>query len=122
MSKGDVVLIHAGASGVGTAAIQLVKEFGAHPIVTAGSNEKLDACLSLGAKQAINYKNGPLVSDVMGASNNRGVDIILDFVGASYWANNLESIAPDGRWILVGSLGGYEVDRVNLKEFLRKRI
>lgn len=118
----ETVLIHAGASGVGTAAIQIVKELGAIPIVTAGSSEKLQFCSSLGANYTINYKDGNFSNKVLEITNGKGVNVILDFIGASFWECNIQSLSIDGRWILVGSLGGREIKDVNLGTFLKKRI
>jgi putative PIG3 family NAD(P)H quinone oxidoreductase len=118
----DIVLIHAGASGVGTAAIQLVKETGATCITTAGSEQKLRTCLELGAAEAINYKEGPFAQKVLESTNNQGVDIILDFVGASYWEQNLSVLAIDGRWVLIAVLGGTKVEQLNLGALMKKRI
>src|SRR5699024_6719916 len=96
----ETVLIHAGGSGVGTAAIQLAKQIGqANIITTAGSKEKLDFCSSLGADHVINYKEQNFDEEVLKATNNQGADLILDFIGASYWKKNLDSIKIDGRWV-----------------------
>lgn len=123
LKKGETVLIHAGGSGVGTAAIQLAKVLGhATVITTAGSEKKLDVCQSLGADRCINYKTQHFDKEVLKATNNKGVDVILDFIGASYWRKNLNSINVDGRWVLIGVLGGNEVDKVNLMELMYKRI
>src|SRR5699024_2789855 len=85
----ETVLIHAGGSGVGTAAIQLAKQVGqADVITTAGSKEKLDFCSSLGADYCINYKEQNFDEEVQRATNNQGVDLILEFIGASYWRKN----------------------------------
>jgi NADPH:quinone reductase-like Zn-dependent oxidoreductase len=87
LMEGERVLIHAGASGVGTAAIQLVREAGATSIVTASSKQKLEACRRLGAEIIINYKEGPFAPKILDTTEGRGVDLILDFVGAPYWRN-----------------------------------
>ncbi|WP_106495668.1 NAD(P)H-quinone oxidoreductase [Lentibacillus sp. Marseille-P4043] len=119
----DAVLIHAGGSGVGTAAIQLTKQMtNAKIITTAGSQEKLDFCRSLGADVGINYKEQNFAEEVLKSTNQEGVNVILDFIGASYWEKNLKSIAIDGRWVLIGVLGGTEVERVDLMSILAKRI
>lgn len=117
----EIVLIHAGASGVGTAAIQLVKETGATAIITAGTEQKLNACRALGAKIAINYKEGPFAQNVLDATQNRGVNIILDFIGASYWEQNLSVLATDGRWVIIATLGGSKVERIDLRVLMKKR-
>ncbi|MGE6378382.1 NAD(P)H-quinone oxidoreductase [Peribacillus muralis] len=119
----ETVLIHAGGSGVGTAAIQLAKKLTkAKIITTAGSKEKLDFCRSLGADVCINYKERSFDEEVLSATNNLGADVILDFIGASYWEKNLNSIKTDGRWVLIGILGGTIVEKVNLMELLLKRV
>ncbi|WP_249871671.1 NAD(P)H-quinone oxidoreductase [Oceanobacillus saliphilus] len=119
----ESVLIHAGGSGVGTAAIQLSKQIGqANVITTAGSKEKLDFCRSLGADVCINYKEQRFDEEVLKATNNQGVDLILDFIGASYWSKNLSSIKVDGRWVLIGILGGAEIEKFNLMDLMFKRV
>ncbi|MGM0217206.1 NAD(P)H-quinone oxidoreductase [Enterococcus sp. AZ126] len=117
------VLIHAGASGVGTAAIQLAKHLTSAKIfVTAGSPEKLELCRSLGADVLINYHDEDFSEKIQQESNGQGVDVILDFIGASYWEKNIASIAYDGRLILIGILGGALIREVNLMDLLEKRI
>lgn len=117
------VLVHAGGSGVGTAAIQLAKQIGqANVMTTAGSKEKLDFCQSLGADVCINYKEQNFDEEVLQVTNNQGVDLILDFIGASYWNKNITSIKVDGRWVLIGVLGGAEIEKVNLMDVMSKRI
>ena len=100
----DVVLIHAGASGVGTAAIQLVKSINAHPIVTA-SKPKHEICLSLGAQLAIDYKTEDFSEVIKNDPNFKGVDIIVDFIGAPYFEQNLKTLNPDGRLIILALYG-----------------
>lgn len=119
----EKVLIHAGGSGVGTAAIQLAKQFGqAHIITTAGSKEKLEVARSLGADHCINYKEQNFAEEVLNKTKNQGVALILDFIGASYWSKNLASIQVDGRWVFIGLLGGAEIEKVNLMDIMSKRI
>lgn len=119
----ETVLIHAGGSGVGTAAIQLAKQIGqANVITTAGSKKKLDFCQSLGADHGINYKEQNFDEEVLKTTNNQGADLILDFIGASYWNKNLTSIKVDGRWVLIGFLGGAEIEKFNLMDLMSKRI
>ncbi len=119
----ETVLIHAGASGVGTAAIQIAKHIiGARVITTAGSKEKLTVCENLGASETINYKEEDFSEKVLACTNQEGVDLILDFVGASYWEKNIESLKKDSRLILIGTLGGSIVKEVNLLELLTKRV
>ncbi|MGX7394909.1 NAD(P)H-quinone oxidoreductase [Carnobacterium mobile] len=119
----ETVLIHAGASGVGTAAIQMAKHLTqARVIATAGSAEKLAVCQTLGADKTINYKEENFAEEVLNYTDQAGVDVILDFIGASYWENNLKSIKTDGRWVLIGTLGGATVKEVDLAALLAKRI
>lgn len=122
LRSGDKVLVHAGASGVGTAAIQLIREAGAVSMVTAGSSEKLNQCIQLGATAGWNYKHGPFASWVHERTDGRGVDIILDFIGAPYFEQNITSLAVDGRLVVIGTMGGAEVSSVNLGELLRRRL
>lgn len=122
IKKGNYVLIHAAASGVGTAAIQLAIAAGAIPIVTAGSHEKLEFCRKLGAQNLINYKEEDFSEIVKDITNGHGVDIILDPVGASYFRKNLSSVALDGRWVVIGGMGGYEVDHMPLRSLMKKRV
>ncbi|EKN70126.1 quinone oxidoreductase [Neobacillus bataviensis LMG 21833] len=122
LSPQETVLIHAGGSGVGTAAIQLVKQMtDAKIITTAGSQEKLDFCKTLGADIGINYKEQSFDEEVLIATNSQGADVILDFIGASYWKQNLKSLKMDGRWVLIGVLGGAMVENINIRELMEKR-
>ncbi|SFA83336.1 putative NAD(P)H quinone oxidoreductase, PIG3 family [Lentibacillus halodurans] len=123
LQKQEAVLIHAGASGVGTAAIQLAKQLSdAKVIVTAGSRRKLDFCRELGADILINYKEQSFDEEVLKATDGRGTDLILDFIGADYWDKNLASIKHEGRWVLIGVLGGSELSKVNLMPIMSKYI
>jgi len=122
LKKEETILIHAGASGVGTAAIQLAREIGAKVIVTAGTDEKRSLCLSLGADAAINYKEGPFLQKVMEETSEKGVNLIFDFIGAPYWEQNIASLAVDGKLILIGTMGGAKINDVNLGKLLFKRI
>ena len=123
LKQDETVLIHAGGSGVGTAAIQLAKQLaGARVMTTAGSAEKLAVCADLGADLGMNYKEQQFDEEVLEATDGKGVDLILDFVGASYWEKNLASVKTDGRWVLIGTLGGAEVNQVNLFSLMQKRI
>ncbi|KAB8144328.1 NAD(P)H-quinone oxidoreductase [Chloroflexia bacterium SDU3-3] len=106
LRAGEVALIHAGASGVGSAAIQLARAAGATVITTAGSAEKLAATRQLGADIAINYRDEDFGARVLEATSGRGADVILDFVGAPYWGANMAAAAQGGRMALIGFLGG----------------
>lgn len=118
---GARVLIHAAASGVGSAALQLVREAGAVGIATAGSAPKRAFALGLGAAHAIDYRAGDLGAAVLAASEGRGVDVALDFIGASYAASHLQCLAPCGRWVLIGLLGGNQAS-IDLGIVLRRRL
>ncbi|MDX9916603.1 MAG: NAD(P)H-quinone oxidoreductase [Gudongella sp.] len=123
LNDNETVLIHAGASGVGTAAIQLAKHISnAKVIVTAGSKRKLDFCRELGADILINYKEQSFEEEVLKATNGEGVDLILDFVGAKYWNKNFASIKKGGRWVLIGVLSGVEVEKFNIMSIMSKYI
>lgn len=118
----ETVLVHAGASGVGTAAIQLVREAGATSLVTAGSREKIDRCLALGARAGWNYKEGAFPPWVAQMTGGEGVDIVLDFVGAAFFEQNLQALAVDGRMVVIGTLGGAEVEKFSLRALMSKRL
>jgi tumor protein p53-inducible protein 3 len=106
MEAGQSVLIHAGGSGVGTAAIQLAALVGARVAVTAGSQTKLSRCLQLGAHIAINHRTESFVERLMEATRGIGVDLILDCVGGPYLADHLQLLKPNGRLVLIGVMGG----------------
>ncbi len=106
LQKGESILIHGGASGIGTTAIQLAKAFGATVYVTAGSPERCDACVALGADRAINYKTEDFAAVVKDLTGGRGVDVVLDMVGGAYLAQNLNSLAIEGRLVIIALLGG----------------
>eukprot|EP00898_Chlorokybus_atmophyticus_P000336 jgi/Chlat1/1302/Chrsp118S08658 len=123
LQQGDSVLIHAAGSGVGTAAIQLAVQCGAQVIATAGTDAKLQTAEKLGAKAAINYKEaGDFSQKVLDATEGKGVDVILDCVGGSFWEYNSKAIAMDGRWVLYGTLGGPIVKGDMMGRLLRKRV
>ncbi|HEY7530951.1 MAG TPA: NAD(P)H-quinone oxidoreductase [Gemmatimonadota bacterium] len=121
-AAGEAVLIHAGASGVGTAAIQLAREAGADVLVTAGSAEKLERCRELGARVAVNRREGPFTVRVLEETGGRGVDVILDVVGAPYWDANVTCLATDGRLVLIATMGGSTIDGADLRALMRKRL
>ncbi|MBF0276144.1 MAG: NAD(P)H-quinone oxidoreductase [SAR324 cluster bacterium] len=116
------VLIHAGASGVGTAAIQLANLSECMIMATAGSEAKLQTCRDLGADLAINYKENDFSEKVLEATSGKGADIIIDFVGASYLTQNLKCIALDGRQVILGLLGGASGKEISLGAVLTKRV
>ena len=121
LRPGETVLIHAGASGVGTAGIQMARETGANVLVTAGSAEKIARCVELGATAGCNYKERGFADWVHERTDGRGVDVIEDFIGAAYWDDNLKSLAVGGRLVLVGFMGGTKA-QTNLGLILMKRL
>lgn len=121
LEAGERVLIHAGASGVGTAAIQLARELGAFPLVTASAG-KHSLCMELGAMTAIDYAQEDFSERVLRYSAGEGADLLLDFIGAAYVAQNLRSLAVDGRWVLLGLMGGTLARELDMGQMLRKRI
>jgi putative PIG3 family NAD(P)H quinone oxidoreductase len=121
LKPGEYILIHAGASGVGTAAIQLAREIGAKIIITA-SAEKHFICKELGAEILIDYKSQNFKDVVLNATNNYGVDVIIDFIGANYFKDNIESLTRDGRLILLATLSGGKVNEFDVRQILTKRL
>jgi putative PIG3 family NAD(P)H quinone oxidoreductase len=120
MQSGHEVLVHAGASGVGTAAIQLAKEAGAHPYITA-SAPKHEVCRDLGAEATIDYESEDFAAQIEDRTNGEGVHIILDFIGAPYFHKNVASLAMDGRIVQLATLGGSTVEEVSLRALMAKR-
>lgn len=118
---GETVLIHAGASGVGTAAIQLANAAQATVYVTAGSDEKLLICRKLGAELTINYKQDDFLARVLAATQDQGVDLILDPVGGSYLDRNVRALKRFGRLVNIGQLGGTHGE-MNMGLLLGKRL
>lgn len=114
------VLIHIGASGVGTAAVQCAREAGASVIATAGSMDKVEACLDFGAQAAINYQAGSIVERILEATENHGVDLIIDFFGASMWEQNWKSLAKGGAIVALATMGGSVVDKFDLRKIFEK--
>ncbi len=121
LQPGERVLLHAGASGVGTAGIQLCRAFGNPVFVTAGSDDKIERCLSLGAAGGANRHDGSFVNHVAAWTAGKGFDVILDPVGAAYLQDNIGSLAIDGRLVLIGLLGGVSAE-LPLGPMLRKRL
>ncbi|MBI3303271.1 MAG: NAD(P)H-quinone oxidoreductase [Deltaproteobacteria bacterium] len=121
LKEGETVLIHAAASGVGTAGLQMARETGARILVTAGSAEKIQRCVELGATAGCNYKERDFADWVKEVTNSQGVDLIEDFIGAAYWDKNLRSLKTGGRLVLVGLMGGVKVE-ANLGLLMTKRL
>ena len=114
--------IHAGASGVGTAATQLATETGCRVFVTAGTEEKIAKCKELGAAGGANYKTEEWDIKIKELAGDRGVNVVLDCIGSSYWKQNANILSQDGRWTLYGLMGGPTVDGALLSMMLRKRL
>jgi putative PIG3 family NAD(P)H quinone oxidoreductase len=117
LESGELVLLHGGASGIGTHAIQWAKELGATVAVTAGSAEKLQLCRDLGADIAINYRDDDFLEVI---ESHGGADVILDIMGAKYLGRNVSALAKDGRLVVIGMQGGVKAE-VNLGALLAKR-
>jgi NADPH2:quinone reductase len=122
MRRGETVLIHGGTSGIGVTAIQLVREFGGRAYATAGSDEKCAACLRLGAAAAINYRTADFAERIAELTDARGVDVIIDIVGAPYFEKNLRSLALDGRLVEVATQFGAKVEQFDLFHLMRRRL
>lgn len=116
------LLIHAGASGVGTAAIQLARQMKAGKILVTASAAKHDICRELGADLAIDYKNQDFKKAVLNYTKERGVDVVIDFIGAPYFQRNLNVLHTDGRLVMLAFMGGVRPDSLSLGPILRKRL
>jgi NADPH:quinone reductase len=118
---GETLLIHGGSSGIGTTAIQLAKAFGAKVIITAGSKEKCDACLKLGADHAIDYRNEDFVAKTKAATGGAGANVILDMVGGDYIERNYEAAAIEGRIVQIAFLNNPKA-MVDFRRIMLKRL
>ncbi|RWL42566.1 MAG: NAD(P)H-quinone oxidoreductase [Mesorhizobium sp.] len=121
LKKGETLLVHGGSSGIGTTAIQLAAAFGAYVVTTAGSKEKCDACLKLGADRAINYREEDFVAAAKEATDGKGADVILDMVGGDYVARNYEAAAVEGRIVQIAVQAG-AVASTNFATLMVKRL
>ena len=121
LSAGEFVLLHGGASGIGSHAIQVARALGARVAVTAGSRAKLEVCADLGAEVLIDYRDDDFVDRVRRATDGRGADLILDVMGASYLERNLAALAVDGRLVIIGMQGGVKAE-VNVGTLIGKRL
>jgi putative PIG3 family NAD(P)H quinone oxidoreductase len=121
LPDGGAALVHGGGSGIGTAATQLVKHAGGTLVVTAGSDEKCERCLKLGADVAVNYRSGDFVAACKEATGGAGVDVVLDSIGAPYLGQNLAALASGGRLVLIGLMGGAKSE-INLGQLLMRRL
>lgn len=122
-APGQTVLVHAAASGVGTALIQLARTVpDAVVVATAGSSDKLAMCTSLGAHHVVNYREASFADMSMVATAGRGVDLVLDCVGVSHFNENIRALRPEGRWVLYGLLSGARSPQLGLAGLLKKRL
>jgi tumor protein p53-inducible protein 3 len=117
----ETILIHAGASGVGSAAIQMARSIGARVIATTGSQDKYPDIIRFGADEIINYKKDNFATEVMKLTNDAGVNVIIDFVGADYMPRHLEILQTSGRLSLLGLMGGTTAE-IDLRQIQRKRL
>jgi NADPH:quinone reductase len=122
LRAGETTLIHGGTSGIGVTAIQLAREFGATPYATAGTDEKCAACLKLGAAGAINYRTQDFLEEIRRLTAGRGVDVVLDMVGAPYMARNIRALAMDGRLVFIAFLEGSKVESLDFVPVMVKRL
>ncbi|MEF7615573.1 NAD(P)H-quinone oxidoreductase [Aquincola sp. MAHUQ-54] len=121
LKAGETLLVQGGSSGIGTTAIQLAKALGASVIVTAGTDDKVGACLRLGADHGINYRTQDFVAEVQRITGGRGVDVVLDMVGGDYVGREVECLAVDGRLALIAVQGGTK-SAIDAGLVLRKRL
>jgi putative PIG3 family NAD(P)H quinone oxidoreductase len=119
LQPGETLLVHGGAGGVGTHAIQVGKALGAMVAVTAGSDERLARCAELGADILVNYREQDFVKEVRAATEGRGADVVLDNMGAAYLARNLDVLARHGRLVIIGMQGGV-TGELNIGQLLSK--
>jgi putative PIG3 family NAD(P)H quinone oxidoreductase len=121
LKEGERFLVHGGTSGIGTTAIQLARAFGAYVITTAGSADKCDACLRIGADRAVNYREEDFVSAVKEATGGEGVDVILDMVGGDYIDRNYTAAAVNGRIVQIAFLDGPKAT-ADFRKLMMKRL
>lgn len=116
----ETLLVHGGAGGIGTFAIQLAHQLGARVITTAGTEEKRAACVALGAEVAVDYREQDFVAETRSATDGRGADVILDNMGAKYLDRNIDALATEGRLVVIGMQGGTKAE-LDISKLLRKR-
>ncbi len=121
LKSGETLLVQGGSSGIGVTAIQMAKALGARVIATAGSDDKCQACLALGADHAINYKTQDFQSEALRLTDGVGVDVILDMVAGSYVAKEVQCLAEDGRLVIIAVQGGVQSE-FNAALLMRKRL
>jgi NADPH2:quinone reductase len=122
LARGESLLVHGGTSGIGVTAIQLAHEFGATVYATAGSDEKVAACVRFGAAAAINYRTEDFLDAIKRLTDGRGIDVVLDMVGAPYFVRNLRCLAMDGRLVQIAFLQGAKVEGFDLTPVMVRRL
>jgi NADPH:quinone reductase len=122
LARGETALVHGGSGGIGVTAIQFAREFGSRIFVTAGSDEKCAACIRFGADAAINYRTQDFAAEVRTLTDGRGVDAILDMVGAPYMARNIRSLGMDGRLVMIAFLQGSKVQDFDFVPVMVRRL
>jgi NADPH2:quinone reductase len=122
LAAGETVLIHGGTSGIGVTAIQLGKAFGATVYATAGNAAKVEACRRFGADAAFDYKSADFAEEVKRLTGGKGVDVVLDMVGAPYFAKNIRCLKLDGRLVMIAFLNGHVAESVDLRPIMVKRL
>jgi len=121
LKAGESILVHGGSSGIGTTAIQLAKARGSRVFATAGTPDKCAACERLGAERCVDYRTGDFVAVIRELTGGRGVDVVLDMVGADYFARNLDVLAVEGRLVEIATLHGVKAE-VNLQAIMGRRL
>jgi NADPH2:quinone reductase len=122
LAPGESLLVHGGTSGIGVTAIQLAREFGARVFATAGSDEKCATCVALGAEAAINYRKADFGERIAELTEKRGVDVVLDMIGAPYFERNLKSLAIGGRLVEIATMQGAVAEKLDLFFVMRRRL
>jgi NADPH2:quinone reductase len=121
LKAGESLLVHGGSSGIGVTAIQIAKAMGNRVLATAGSDEKCAACVKLGADKAINYRSQDFLAEVLAATDNKGVNVILDMVGGDYVPKELKCLAEEGRLVFIAFLRGPKTE-LDINEVMRRRL
>lgn len=122
LKAGESFLVHGGSSGIGSTAIQMARHHGARVFATAGSDAKCAFCRELGAEAAINYRETDFAEEIKRLTEGRGVDVILDMVGAPYLARNLAALAVEGRLVQIAFMQGYKVENFSMTPIMMKRL
>ncbi|MBI0537326.1 NAD(P)H-quinone oxidoreductase [Roseomonas sp. KE2513] len=122
LQAGETVLVHGGTSGIGSTALQLARALSAKPYATAGSPEKVAACLEFGAVEAFDYRSQDFVEEMKRVTGPKGTDVVLDMLGAPYFQRNLRVLGMDGRLVIIATMGGNEVEKADIRPIMLKRL